>query len=209
MPNESQVHLLRALQERKIRRVGETKLRDIDVRIIAITSKDLKAEVKAGRFREDLYYRLNVFPIHLPALRDRLGDVPLLAEHFLQKTCRQLGKEIAGFGDGVFELLQGYNWPGNVRELENEINRAVALVEEGQKIQIYHFSSNVVGDEALIRDMLSEPLSYTEMVARLRKRLIENTLRECGGNKSQAAKKLGIHRSNLIRQMRKLGIEDI
>jgi two-component system response regulator HydG len=206
MPNEAQVHLLRALQERQIQRVGETTLRDIDVRIIAITNKDLEAEVKAGRFREDLYYRLNAFPIHLPPLRDRLDDIPLLAEYFLQKACQQLKKKIEGFAEGVFEMLQSYSWPGNVRELENEINRAAALMEEGLKIRNYHFSSKITKGESLIQVILSESLSYSEAVDRFRRRLIENALRECGGNRTKAAQMLGMDRSNLIKQIKNLEI---
>jgi transcriptional regulator with PAS, ATPase and Fis domain len=206
MSNEVQVHLLRALQERKIRRVGEIQLRNIDVRIIAVTNKDLEAEVKAGRFRKDLYYRLNTFPIKLPSLRERLDDIPLLAEYFLTKTSNQLGKQIDGFADGVYEMLQSYSWPGNVRELENEINRAAAFVEEGLKIQMYHFSPEVTQGESLIAEVLSKPFGYTEAVDQFRRRLIENALRECNGNRTQAAKRLKMDRSNLIDLIKRLGI---
>jgi transcriptional regulator with PAS, ATPase and Fis domain len=206
MPMEAQVHLLRALQERKIQRIGEIKLRHIEVRIIAVTNKDLEAEVKAGRFREDLYYRLSVFPIHLPRLRDRLDDIPILAEHFLQKVYSQHGKKIEGYADGVFEMLASYSWPGNVRELENEINRAVALVEAEAPVQKYHFSPKVTKGESLIEEVMSEPLSYSELLDRFRKRLIEDALRECGGNRSQAAKMLGMHQPNLVALIKRLGI---
>jgi DNA-binding NtrC family response regulator/ligand-binding sensor domain-containing protein len=207
MPNEAQVYLLRALQERKIQRVGETKWRHIDVRIIAVTNRNLAAEVKAGRFREDLYYRLNVFPIHLPALRDRLDDIPILSEHFLQKARLQLKKEIEGFADGIFEMLQSYSWPGNVRELENEISRAAALVEEGLKIHKYHFSPKVTQGESLIQEIISDQVGYMESVNRFRRRYIENVLREYGGNRTQAAKILGMDRANLRNLMKRLGID--
>ena len=209
MPNEAQVHLLRVLQERKIQRVGETRLRDVDARVIAITNRDLEADVRAGRFREDLYYRLNVFPIHVPALRDRLDDIPLLAEHFLQKTCRKLNKEIDGFADDVFDMFRNYNWPGNVRELENEIDRAAALVEESLQIRTYHFSSKLTQGELMIQEILSQPVSYAESLNRFRRRLIEDALRECGGNRTQAAQMLGMHRPNLIALIKRLEIEEV
>jgi DNA-binding NtrC family response regulator/ligand-binding sensor domain-containing protein len=208
MPNDAQVHLLRVLQERKIQRIGETQLRDVDVRVIAITNRDIEAEVQANRFREDLYYRLKIFPIHVPPLRQRLDDIPLLAEHFLKKVCRQLNKDIDGFAPEVIPMLQSYSWPGNVRELENEIYRAAALVEEGMKIQTHHFSSQITRGESLIREIFSESLSYNEALDQFRRHLIEETLRECGGNQSAAARKLGIRRPNLIRLMNRLKIRN-
>jgi DNA-binding NtrC family response regulator len=132
-----------------------------------------------------------------------------LAEHFLQKACRQPRKTIDGFASGVFEMLAGYRWPGNIRELENEINRAVALVEEGLKIQTYHFSSKITKGESLITEILSESVSYSESLERFRRRLIENALRECGGNRSRAAKQLGMDRSSLIALLKRLGMEKV
>ena len=206
MPPQSQVHLLRVLQEQKIHRIGETRLRNVDVRVIAITNRDLAGEVQAGHFREALYYRLNVFLIHLPPLRERLDDIQLLAKHFLQKACHQLNKKSNGFGPGVMEMLQGCPWPGNVRELENEIYRAVALVEEGQPIQTYHFSSKVTQGESLIQEVLSERVSYGESLDRLRRRIVEEALRACDGNRTQAAKRLGMSRPNLVTLIKRLGI---
>ncbi|MFQ6042183.1 MAG: sigma 54-interacting transcriptional regulator, partial [Candidatus Poribacteria bacterium] len=208
MSEEAQLHLLRVLQEHKIQRIGETHLRDVDVRVIAITNQDLAAEVRSGRFREDLYYRLNVFPIHLPALRDRLDDIPLLAEHFLQKACQEYQKSIDSFGAGVIEMLQSYNWPGNVRELESEIYRAAAFVEEGLPIHTYHFSSQITRGESLIREVLSERVSYSASLERFRRRLVEEALRECGGNRSEAARMLGMQRPNLVALIKRLGIEE-
>ena len=105
-------------------------------------------------------------------------------------------------------MLQSYNWPGNIRELENEIDRAAAFVEEGLKIRTYHFSSKITQGESLIQEILSEPVSYTESVGRFRRRLVEEILRECGGNRTQAAKRLGMERSNLIKLIKRLGIEE-
>jgi len=207
MPLDAQVHLLRVLQERKIQRIGETNLRDVDVRVIAITNRDLEEDVRSGRFREDLYYRLKVFPIHIPPLRERVDDIPLLAEHFLHKACRQLNKDLDGFAEGVIQMLQSYPWPGNVRELENEIYRAVAMAEDGMKLQIYHFSGQITRGESLMREILSQSLTYDEALNLFRRRLIEETLRECDGNRTEAARRLGMHRPNLIRLMKRLGIE--
>jgi two-component system, NtrC family, response regulator PilR len=122
-----QVKLLRVLQERKFRRVGGLEEMQADIRVIAATNQDLSKLVADGRFREDLFYRINVIGIHLPPLRERREDVPLLAEHFLAKYSEQMGKTIAGLSNDALEILQQYDWPGNIRELENTIERAVAL----------------------------------------------------------------------------------
>ena len=152
MPEDAQVHLLRVLEERKVQRLGEHVSRDIDVRIIAMTNRDLIKEVEAGRFREDLYYRLSEFPIHIPPLRERSEDIPLLADHFLQ----EIDRELAGFAPEVIGMLQGYPWPGNVRELRNEIRRAAALAEEFGQIQTYHFASRITRGESLIQEAISD-----------------------------------------------------
>lgn len=207
MPESVQVNLLRVLQERKVQRLGEFELRDVDVRVIAITNRNLAEEVEAGRFREDLYYRLSVFLIYLPPLRERLDDIPLLAEHFLQQACHQQDKEIDGFAPDVMDMLTSYSWPGNVRELENGIARAVALAEEGLQIQSYHFPSQITGGESLIQDILSEQAGLSEAVEQLKRRMVEDALRKCGGNHTQAAQMLGTHRSSLIRLMNRLGID--
>jgi len=206
MPEEAQIHLLRVLQELRIQRLGEMQLRDVDVRVIATTNRDLAAEVEEGRFREDLYYRLNVFPIHIPPLRERTGDIPLLAEHFLEETCHQQNKGLSGFATGVLDILSSYPWPGNVRELEHEIYRAVALAEEYTKIQTYHFSSKVTRGESLIQKIASEGTDYVEAVNNFRRRFIEQVLTECAGNRHEAARRLGMDRSNLIKLIRRLGI---
>jgi two-component system response regulator HydG len=201
MPQDAQIHLLRVLEEHKIQRLGEHVSRDVDVRIIAMTNQDLMKEVKAGRFREDLYYRLSVFPIRIPPLRERSEDIPILAEHFLQETDRRL----SGFAPGVFEMLQSYSWPGNVRELRNAVHRAAALAEE--EIQTYHFPSEITQGESLIKEIASEQIGLSASVELLQRRLIENALRECNGNHTYAARMLNMHRSNFVRLMRRLGIE--
>jgi len=121
------VKLLRAIQEREIRRVGDTKNIKVDVRLIAASNKDLEKAVAEGVLREDLFYRINVIPIHLPALRERHEDIPLLATHFLQKFGKGLGKEMKGVSPEALQILENYHWPGNIRELENAIERAIVL----------------------------------------------------------------------------------
>ncbi len=128
LPLAVQVKLNRALQEKEVRRVGDTASRRIDVRLVAATHRDLKAEAGAGRFREDLFYRLNIFPVHLPPLRERREDIPLLAMHFLEKAAKTYRQQVEGFEPDALRALTGYSWPGNVRELENAIERAAAIV---------------------------------------------------------------------------------
>jgi transcriptional regulator with GAF, ATPase, and Fis domain len=191
------------LEERKVQRLGEHTSRDVDVRIIAMANRDLFGEVEAGRFREDLYYRLSEFPIHMPPLRERPEDISLLAEYFLQ----DIEKELGGFAADVFEMLQSYPWPGNVRELRNAIRRAAALVEEGGCIRTYHFASQITHGESLVQEILSEQAGYSESVDRFRRRLIEEALRESEGNRSEAARMLGMHRPNLVALIKRLGID--
>jgi len=207
MPQDAQVSLLRVLQERKIQRIGETQSRDVDVRVIAITNRDLEADMKARRFREDLYYRLIGFPIDVPPLRARADDIPLLAEHFLEKACRKQEKDIDGFAPGVMDMLSHYPWPGNVRDLENAIDYATALVEENLQIQPYHFPTRITQGESLIQEILSKRTGLSASVERLQRCLIEDALRESEGNRTQAARMLEMHRPSLIRLMKRLGIE--
>jgi DNA-binding NtrC family response regulator/ligand-binding sensor domain-containing protein len=207
MPQDAQVHLLRVLEERKVQRLGEHTSRDVDVRIIAMTNKDLRREVADGGFREDLYYRLSVFPISVPPLRERADDIPLLAEHFLHKACVQQNKAIDGFAPGVIEMLTSYNWPGNVRELQNAMDLAAALVEEGGRIQRNHFPSQIAQGDSLIQEMASGKMGYQESLERFRRRLVEDALLESGGNRNKAAKQLGMDPSNLRALIKRLGIE--
>ncbi|MBI1927271.1 sigma 54-interacting transcriptional regulator [Candidatus Poribacteria bacterium] len=207
MPEEAQVHLLRVLQERKIIRLGEHKSRDVDVRIIAMSNRNLLKEAEAGRFREDLYFRLSEFPIHVPPLRERLEDIPLLAQHFLGEFCRERNQAIDGFAPDVFEMLKSYRWPGNVRELRNEIRRACAFVEEGMQVQAYHFSPHITRGESLIQEILSERFTLPAAEDQFQRRLIEDTLRQCNGNRTQAANLLGIDRRSLYERMKRLDIQ--
>src|SRR6185295_11877630 len=140
LPLSLQAKLLRALQEGEIRPIGATQSKQVNVRIVAATNKNLEAEVKAGRFREDLYYRLKVFPLRLPPLRERREDIPLIAEHFLHRFSSEFGKPAGGFAQQAMEMLQAHDWPGNVRELENEIQRLVIQLDPGDFVQPEHLS---------------------------------------------------------------------
>jgi len=181
--------------------------RSVDVWVIAMSNRDLEGEVEAGRFREDLFYRLSEFPINIPPLRERPEDIPLLAEHFLQAYSEDIEKELAGFAPDVLEMLQSYPWPGNVRELRNMIRRAAALAEQGEQIQTYHFSPQITQGESLIQEVISQEVGFSESVKHFQRRLVEDALRESNGNRSEAARRLKMDRSNLRSLMKRLGIE--
>ena len=193
-----QLRLLRVLQEGEVRRVGGSSTRQVDVRLIAATNADLEADVAAGRFRRDLYYRLNVFPIRLPPLRERLEDVPALAEHFLRQACRHARRSVPSVGAEALRLLRAYPWPGNVRELENEMERAVALADDGQPLAPAHLSDRIVAGAA------QAPVVQTlnEAIEALKRRMIEDALRECG-SKTRAAEQLGLTRQSLQQMLRR------
>jgi PAS domain S-box-containing protein len=185
-----QVKLLRVLQEREIERVGESRPRAIDVRIVAATNKDLHREVREGRFREDLYYRLNVFTLRLPPLRDRKEDIPALVDYLLQRLAARTGKEVRAFSDESVEMLLRHGWPGNVRELENVVESAVVRARGGL-VTVADLAGSIQGGETVL--------------ATPRER-IETALRRTGGCVTRAARILGVHRTTLWRQMREAGI---
>lgn len=207
LSDEAQVHLLRVLQERQVQRLGEFGAREVDVRVIASTNKDLQAQAESGLFRTDLYYRLSVFPIHLPALREHPDDIPLLAQAFLDRANSDQKKSIR-FGPGVLEALKSYHWPGNVRELQNEIDRAVALVPKDEPIHLGHFSEKLAMANPAIKNQPTSRPGYTEALNIFRKQLIEETLEKCGGNRSEAARQLKMNRSNLVSLIRRLGLNN-
>jgi two-component system, NtrC family, response regulator HupR/HoxA len=193
-----QLRLLRVLQEGEVRRVGGATTKRVDVRVIAATNADLEADVAAGRFRRDLFYRLNVFPIQLPSLRERVEDVPALAEHFLRRACQRARRVVPSVGPEALRLLRAYPWPGNVRELENEMERAVALAEAGRPLAPAHLSERIVGGEP----SASPPRTLNEAVEALKRRMIEDALRECG-SKTRAAEQLGLTRQSLQQMLRR------
>jgi Nif-specific regulatory protein len=198
----TQVKLLRVLQEKEFVRVGGTKTISTDVRIIAATNRDLAAAMEKGSFREDLYYRLNVFPINLPPLRKRREDIPLLVDHFIQLSATQLGAPRPTVSDEAMALLASYHWPGNIRELQNVIERAV-LMADGAPIGPNHLPREIVGEEALS----SEAGKAESSLWGYEKALIVKALRENGWNQSKAARSLGISRDNLRYRVKKFVIK--
>ncbi|MFH1060238.1 MAG: sigma-54 dependent transcriptional regulator [Pseudomonadota bacterium] len=203
-PPAMQVKLLRVIQEKLVTRVGGTKPLAVDVRIVAATNRDLKALVEAGRFRADLYYRLNVVTLPVPPLREHKDDVPLLVHHFLQKFVERHGKEIKGVSPEMMAALKAYNYPGNVRELENVIERAVTL-SSGEMLGLADLPEDVTA-------AADEPPSLTEgglltLEGREREYILW-VLERTGGNKSQAAEILGIDRVSLWRKLKRYGVED-
>jgi two-component system response regulator HupR/HoxA len=197
MTPATQLRLLRVLQEGEVRRVGESVTRKVDVRIIAATNADLEAQVEKGAFRRDLYYRLNVFPITLPPLRERSADVPALAEHFLRIHRERARRAIPSLAPEALRSLQAYPFPGNVRELENEIERAVALAEDGKPIGPEHLSARIRDGGAPLA-----PQTLNEAIEELKRRMIEDALRECG-SKTRAAERLGLTRQSLQQMLRR------
>ncbi|CUS98426.1 sigma-54-dependent transcriptional regulator [Candidatus Chrysopegis kryptomonas] len=208
---EAQVKLLRVLQEKKFYRLGGTREISVDVRVIASTNKNLKEEVEAGRFRSDLYYRLNVATIHLPPLRERKEDIPLLAMFFMDEFNKKFGKNFTEIDDKALEILKSYPWPGNIRELRNTIERIV-LVENDTKIKAEHLKHlQPVEFKHEMQDgmddfVLKIPPTGVTMDKVLRELIIQ-TLRITNGNQIQAAKILGITRSKLRYRMEQLKIE--
>ncbi len=209
LPLLLQVKLTRVLQERTLRRVGATDERNVDVRVIAATNVDLAAAVGAGKFRDDLYYRLNIFPIHLPPLRDRRDDIPALAAHLLARHARK-DERIEGFTPEALSALVHYDWPGNVRELENAIERALA-VSDGPRIPLEAVPDAVAAagrPRATTTDELR--LTYREAVDLARDRASREYLiavmRECGGNVTLAAERAGVERESLHRLLKRYGV---
>ncbi|RMH42647.1 MAG: sigma-54-dependent Fis family transcriptional regulator [Deltaproteobacteria bacterium] len=188
----TQVKLLRFLQEREFERVGGTETIKVDVRVIAATNKDLAEEVRAGRFREDLYYRLNVVSIEMPALRDRPGDIPLLANHFLRRFAEENGKSVDGFTPAALDALEAYDWPGNVRELENAVERAVVLAR-GPLVDVTELPAAVRKQRAPAESAAAgAPPIPGSTLADIERYAILQTLESVGGSTSKAAAILGV-----------------
>ena len=204
LPLGIQAKLLRAIQEGEVQRLGSTQMRVVNVRVVAASNRDLLAEVRAGRFREDLYYRLHVVPIRLPPLRERREDIPLLVEHFARREGVRLGRPIGEIPPDMLAALRAYDWPGNVRELRNVVERAIVMSKD-----------NVLRLAEPLRSSQSAPVgsgsasdlgkaSLPELVKRYKTRLIRTALARSDGNQRQAAELLGIHRPSLTRMLRDL-----
>lgn len=227
----AQGKLLRALQEGEIERVGDSRVRKVDVRIIAATNVDLKQAIKDGDFREDLFFRLNVFPIHIPPLRERRADIPLLLNHFLKRYNKRYDKAVSGFSERALYALFTYEWPGNIREMENMVERGVILADpdtaldiahlftSGEKIPTSLFSLGQSGGldkvhmgvqanqdqtdpETAIQSLLNSDINFDEIEGRL----LKTALNEAGGNLSAAARKIGLTRPQLAYRLEKLNL---
>lgn len=202
-----QVKLLRVLQESEIRPLGAQRVRKVDVRVVAATNRDLEAEVRAGRFRRDLYYRLAAFPLHMPALRERPMDVPLIAAKVLADVAKSYGRNVAGFAPGALNRMRHYDWPGNVRELQNEIQRMVVLATE-DRLQEGDLSPRVRqgGEPIQLKPVRNGCATLKTNIEALERHMISEALDRHGGNISRVAGELGLSRVGL---RNKLGRYDL
>ena len=204
MPMKLQAKVLRVLQESEVRPLGSTQSVKVDVRIVAATHQDLPKLIKEGKFREDLYYRLNVFPIHLPPLRERRQDLPALINHFLQEFSETYKKDIKGIKPIVMDLLQAYALPGNIRELRNIIERAVLLADEQGIIDVHHLPAeiNELQKITLLEQNISDATGgLKEIMHQLEARVIAQQLEKHQGNQTTTAATLGVSRRSLVEKL--------
>jgi DNA-binding NtrC family response regulator len=206
-----QVKLLRVLQERKFEAVGSAKTVDANVRVIAATNVNLQEAVKDGNFREDLFYRLNVIPIYIPALRERRSDIPLLIQHFITVFNEKKGSRITGVAEDTMELLMGYQWPGNIRELENFIERASILKREGiihteDLPEHFHLIGTSPTNATIVGDIPADGIDFNGAVDAYENQLIMNALNKTGWNRNQAALLLKLNRTTLVEKIKKKGL---
>ena len=226
LPLPAQGKVLRALQEREIERVGGTEVRKVDVRLVAAANRDLREEVAAGRLRKDLFYRLNVFPIEIPPLRDRREDIPLLVALFLKQSSKRCKKDVLGLTSRGYAALCSYEWPGNVRELENMIERGVILAEPGGSVDVQHLfaggetltsvsfdlgrqgglipSVDERAESTRAAQLADELLEQLPSFEALEKLLLRRALAQSGGNVSAAARLLGMRRGQVDYRLKKL-----
>ncbi len=213
---ETQGKLLRALETKHVKKVGDTTERAVDIRLISATNRDLMEMVREGEFREDLYYRLNVVPIHLPPLRDRVGDIPLLATAFLERFCKKNQVAVKGFSPEAMTLVENYAWPGNVRELRNIVER-LAILCDHDRIEARHLPEEIRKVHVRAPSGAPLPRSWEEFkhlkqqvrdsaVQQLERQFLLDVLERCGGNVSRAADEIGIQRTNLHALLRKHGL---
>ena len=210
LPLDLQVKLLRVLQEREFQKLGSSETIRADARVVAATNSDLPRKIREGRFREDLYYRLNVVPIHMPPLRERPGDIPLLAAHLLTKICRQEGVPPKSLAPEALARLSAGSWPGNVRQLENAIEMAVAMAPNQPVLTLADFP---LPEEPVMAQPLETPvvplpdggIDYEETLAAIERSILEQALSRTGGNKKAAAQMLRLKRTTLSAKVRSLG----
>lgn len=206
VPGNIQVKLLRILQERQFERLGSNLTRNVDVRVVAATNVDLRAALEQGRFREDLYYRLNVVPINIPPLRDRKEDIPFLAKHFVQKLSKELGTAAREISPAAMERLLAHPWPGNVRELENTIERSLVLAS-GEVLQPSDIRVEAPRNNMQMAQQQTPLLPEGETLEHWEQMMIREALRRANGNKSQAARLLGLTRNALRYRLSQMGME--
>ncbi len=215
---EVQTKLLRVLQERTIERVGSSESLEVDVRILAATHQDLETLIRKGRFREDLFYRLNVFPIHMPPLRDHIEDIPELAMHFMRLSAQRCRKDVTQMDDDVLTAFKGFAWPGNIRQLENVIERAV-VITEGQTVTLHELAPEILVKSSPRDEAESKAIHGRELISinhpisnwrsereRTEREQMVRALAAADGNKAEAARALGIARSTLVSKLKKLGL---
>jgi transcriptional regulator with GAF, ATPase, and Fis domain len=205
LPLDLQSKLLRVLQAREFQRVGSSETIRVDVRMIAATHVDLAGRVREGRFREDLYYRLNVVPVSTPPLRERLEDIPLLAGHFIEKICRQEDLPARRLDSEALEHLASYSWPGNVRQLENVVERAIALSGDLETLYAADFDLPHCATNGLEEIALPESgLDFERTVGNIERQILEQAMRKSAGNKTAAAELLGLKRTTLAAKLKSL-----
>jgi Nif-specific regulatory protein len=206
LPLGLQAKLLRVLQDGEVRPVGSTKSISVDVRLISATNKSMEAEAEAGRFRQDLYYRLKVFPLRLPPLRERREDIALLSDHFLRKYSTEMKKPVAGISQEALDLILAYHWPGNVRELENEFQRLVIQCDPDAFVGPEHLSPQIRKVESLVGRIAPQKGTLKDMMEEVERWLLTEALRQHGGNKTRTAETLGITREGLHKKLAKYGM---
>ena len=207
MPLSLQAKLLRALQEGEIRPLGAAHPKHVNVRIVAACNRNLEKEVAEGRFRQDLYFRLKVFPLTVPPLRERKSDIPLLATHFFERYTKEYRKPLLGFSEGVISKLTNYDWPGNVRELENEVQRLVIQADDSSFVTLDHLSPKIQGSATKAPGAPVTQGTLKEMLEQVEKQLVSIALREHGNNKTATAKALGMTREGFHKKLRLLGMK--
>jgi DNA-binding NtrC family response regulator len=212
MPVELQTKLLRVLQEREIQRLGSSETIRVDVRVVAASNSDLPERVRRGKFREDLYYRLNVVPLAMPPLRQRRGDIPILVDHFVAKVCRNEGIPVKHVTLEAKQRLQGLAWPGNVRQLENMVEMAIALSGDRETLGPADLGLTPANFQVLPMEpsvfpiTLPESMDFDAAVGHFERSILEQALTRTGGNKTAAAELLGLKRTTLIMKLR--GLQD-
>jgi len=210
MPQQLQVKLLRVLQEHEFERVGSSQKIQINIRLISATNANLQEQVKSGQFREDLYYRLNVIPIHLPPLKERRGDIPQLARFFGEKICKEMNRPQISIGADAIKAMEAYDWPGNVREMENIIERTIALTESPiirREDLPSDIAQRVVETASRNTEITSDGIDMNRVIVEIEREMIQQAMALENGVKARAAELLKINRTTLVEKIKRLGIE--